>query len=100
MLSRAGLTAPSAPTSPTSPPSPPPLGVLAPPTRPASHPLTTVIGLTAALLLARRGYAVEVVARNLPGDSLDQDWASPWAGANWNPFGSEARVAKWEAETL
>ncbi|BEI82561.1 hypothetical protein CcaverHIS002_0304290 [Cutaneotrichosporon cavernicola] len=59
-----------------------------------------VIGLTAALILARRGYAVEVVARNLPGDNLDQDWASPWAGANWCPFGTDPRVCRWEAETL
>ncbi|GMK56934.1 hypothetical protein CspeluHIS016_0307740 [Cutaneotrichosporon spelunceum] len=59
-----------------------------------------VIGLTAALILARRGYAVEVVARNLPGDNLDQDWASPWAGANWCPFGVDPRVCRWEAETL
>jgi glycine/D-amino acid oxidase-like deaminating enzyme len=70
------------------------------PSPPLTPPLTPVIGLTAALLLARRGYAVEVVARNLPGDSLDQDWASPWAGANWCPFGVDPRVCKWEAETL
>ncbi|KAL1405782.1 D-amino acid oxidase [Vanrija albida] len=59
-----------------------------------------VIGLTTALILARRGYKVHVVAKNLPEDELDQDWSSPWAGANWCPFSSEERVCRWETESL
>lgn len=36
-----------------------------------------VIGLTSALSLARAGYKVAIVARDLPGDD-NIDWASPW----------------------
>ncbi|KAK4689132.1 D-amino-acid oxidase, partial [Tremellales sp. Uapishka_1] len=59
-----------------------------------------VIGLTIALLLARRGYEVGVMARDLPSDVLSQDWSSPWAGANWCPFGSDSRISRWETEGL
>lgn len=38
-----------------------------------------VIGLTSALLLAQDGFAVKIVARDLPEDSYSQGFASPWA---------------------
>lgn len=38
-----------------------------------------VVGLTSALLLARHGYQVDVVARDLASDSTSQAFASPWA---------------------
>lgn len=28
-----------------------------------------------------KNYEVTIVARNLPGDELTQQWSSPWAGA-------------------
>jgi glycine/D-amino acid oxidase-like deaminating enzyme len=37
-----------------------------------------VAGLTTALVLARKGYAVTVVAQHLPGD-LSIEYTSPWA---------------------
>jgi D-amino-acid oxidase len=43
-----------------------------------------VIGLTSALQLARRGHAVTVAAKHMPGD-YDIEYASPWAGANYAP---------------
>ncbi|KAL5363215.1 hypothetical protein BJX96DRAFT_167299 [Aspergillus floccosus] len=39
-----------------------------------------IIGMATAALLARR-HKVTIIARNLPGDKLSIDWASPWAGA-------------------
>lgn len=36
-----------------------------------------IFGLATALLLSERGFAVTIVARDLPGDST-LDWASPW----------------------
>ena len=46
---------------------------------PVVYTLNQVIGLTTALVLARRGLKVQVFARELSSDSLSQDWASPWA---------------------
>ncbi|TQW01009.1 hypothetical protein V2A60_002027 [Cordyceps javanica] len=43
-----------------------------------------VIGLSITLQLARRGYLVTAVARELPGD-WDIDYASPRAGAHFRP---------------
>ncbi|KAJ2971169.1 hypothetical protein NQ176_g7828 [Zarea fungicola] len=43
-----------------------------------------VIGLSIALQLARRGYRVTIIARELPGD-WDIDYASPRAGAHFRP---------------
>jgi len=37
-----------------------------------------VVGLTTALVLARKGYKVTVVAKYMPGD-LSIEYASPWA---------------------
>jgi glycine/D-amino acid oxidase-like deaminating enzyme len=37
-----------------------------------------VAGLTTALVLARKGYKVTVVARHVPGD-LSTEYTSPWA---------------------
>lgn len=44
-----------------------------------------VSGLTTALLLARNGYNVSVVAKHMPGD-YDIEYCSPWAGADYSPF--------------
>ncbi|GAA6012521.1 hypothetical protein JCM10207_009028 [Rhodosporidiobolus poonsookiae] len=62
-----------------------------------------VIGLTCALTLAKKGYRVHVVARDLPEDTTSQNFASPWAGANWTPFFSREdgpRECKWEERTF
>ncbi|KAI5476625.1 D-amino-acid oxidase [Pseudohyphozyma bogoriensis] len=59
-----------------------------------------VIGLTSALVLARNGYKVHLVARDMPGDKDSQGFASPWAGANWCPFGKVHRICEWEKETF
>lgn len=37
-----------------------------------------VAGLTTALILARKGYKITVVAQHFPGD-LSIDYTSPWA---------------------
>jgi hypothetical protein len=63
----------------------------------------TVIGLTCALSLVEKGFAVHIVARGLPEDTDSQNFASPWAGANICPFKSKEegpREAKWETATL
>ena len=39
----------------------------------------SVLGLTSALVLARKGYKVHIVARDLPSDKDSQAFASPWA---------------------
>ncbi|KAF2168630.1 hypothetical protein M409DRAFT_65518 [Zasmidium cellare ATCC 36951] len=48
-----------------------------------------VSGLTTALLLARKnsghGSHITIVAKHMPGDT-DIEYASPWAGADFNPF--------------
>jgi len=55
-------------------------------------PLTTtptsagVAGLTTALLLSKLGHSVAVVAKHMPGD-YDIEYTSPWAGANYLPYG-------------
>ncbi|KAL8283777.1 hypothetical protein RQP46_005209 [Phenoliferia psychrophenolica] len=62
-----------------------------------------VIGLTSALVLAEAGFAVKIVARDLPEDSYSQGFASPWAGANWCPFVSKEenpRLCAWEKATF
>jgi D-amino-acid oxidase len=43
-----------------------------------------VSGLTCALQLAKKGNAVTVVAKHMPGD-YDVEYTSPWAGANVLP---------------
>ncbi|KAI8321396.1 FAD dependent oxidoreductase [Martensiomyces pterosporus] len=54
-----------------------------------------VIGLTTALSLQKtRRYAVTVVASDIADDldgphGISQDWASPFAGANWRPYSSK-----------
>ena len=45
----------------------------------AAHIVHSVIGLTTALILARRGLRVKIIARDLPSDVKSQDFASPWA---------------------
>ncbi|KAF9518107.1 hypothetical protein BS47DRAFT_1482838 [Hydnum rufescens UP504] len=61
-----------------------------------------VIGLTAALRLAESGYSVSIVARDLPSDSNSQQFASPWAGANWHSFctAEDERQCRWETITF
>lgn len=43
-----------------------------------------VSGLTTALLLAKNGHKITLVAKHMPGD-YDIEYASPWAGANYLP---------------
>lgn len=44
-------------------------------------------GLTTALLLSRKkSNQITVVAKHMPGDS-DIEYCSPWAGANYLPYG-------------
>ena len=45
-----------------------------------------MIGLTAALVLARDGYKVKIVAKNLPADADSQEFASPWASVHTYPL--------------
>ncbi|GAA5964453.1 hypothetical protein JCM3765_006285 [Sporobolomyces pararoseus] len=62
-----------------------------------------VVGLTCALSLVERGFAVHIVARDLPEDTDSQLFASPYAGANWCPFKNPEegpREKKWEAVTF
>ncbi|KAL8293550.1 hypothetical protein RQP46_000251 [Phenoliferia psychrophenolica] len=59
-----------------------------------------VLGLTSALVLARQGYKVHIIARDMPSDKDSQAFASPWAGANWCPFGTVPRICEWEKETF
>lgn len=60
-----------------------------------------MIGLTSALVLAEAGYSVHVVARDLPEDT-SQQFASPWAGANWHSFvtAEDERQVRWERLTF
>lgn len=64
-----------------------------------------VIGLTTALLLVEAGYIVDIVARDHPHDTYSQQFASPWAGANWHSFMSKSKPEdepqrRWEAVTF
>ncbi|BGP13373.1 D-amino acid oxidase [Rhodosporidiobolus nylandii] len=63
-----------------------------------------VIGLTCALTLAKKGFEVHIVARDLPEDGVNsQAFASPWAGANWTPFLNPKegpREMRWERRTF
>jgi len=46
-----------------------------------------VAGLTSALLLSKnKHYSITVAAKYMPGD-YDIEYASPWAGANYMPYG-------------
>ncbi|POR36328.1 D-amino-acid oxidase [Tolypocladium paradoxum] len=57
-----------------------------------------VSGLTTALLLSKsESYSVTVVAKHMPGD-YDIEYASPWAGANFQPM-SSALNNRWERRT-
>ncbi|KAK5083090.1 hypothetical protein LTR05_006972 [Lithohypha guttulata] len=50
-----------------------------------------VIGLVTASALARENEII-IVARNLPGDGLSAEWASPWAGASFIAGGTSSRI--------
>ena len=44
-----------------------------------------VAGLTSALLLSKKGgYEITIAAKHMPGD-YDIEYASPWAGADFQP---------------
>ncbi|KAK6077690.1 FAD dependent oxidoreductase [Seiridium cupressi] len=60
-----------------------------------------VIGLTAALVLARAGFQhIQVIGQHMPGDH-DIDYTSQWAGADWTPFAEQGSIeADWEVFTL
>ena len=48
-----------------------------------------------------KNYAVTIVARNLPGDEDNKEWASPWAGAIWSGMeGSSEREQKMQLDSL
>jgi D-amino-acid oxidase len=48
-----------------------------------------VIGLSTALVLSKhRNLDVTIVSKHMPGD-YDIEYASPWAGANFMPVGTE-----------
>lgn len=47
-----------------------------------------VIGLTTALVLAEKGYAVTIVSENFPGDKDATHYTSSRAGAHFRPFPS------------
>ncbi|KAH6662397.1 FAD dependent oxidoreductase [Plectosphaerella plurivora] len=54
-----------------------------------------VSGLTSALQLSKDPrYSVTVIAKHMPGD-YSADYASPWAGANFQPFSTESEC-RWE----
>ncbi|KAJ5814617.1 hypothetical protein N7474_006394 [Penicillium riverlandense] len=57
-----------------------------------------IVGLLSALTLTEAGYAVTIIARDLPGDET-QDWASPWAGAAIFPH-PDAKGHSLQAETF
>ncbi|PBP28144.1 FAD dependent oxidoreductase [Diplocarpon rosae] len=56
-----------------------------------------VSGLTTALLLAKRGHNVTIIAKHMPGD-YDIEYTSPWAGANYLPV-SPKNDNRWEKNT-
>ncbi|KAK6431030.1 D-amino acid oxidase [Oleoguttula sp. CCFEE 5521] len=58
-----------------------------------------VSGLTTALLLARKGHKVSIVAKHMPGD-YDIEYASPWAGANSLPVAKPgSKAQQYETDT-
>jgi hypothetical protein len=77
-------------------------GVICRPWLTEISPFCIVIGLTAAVRLAESGYSVSIVARDLPSDSNSQQFASPWAGANWHSFctAEDERQCRWETITF
>ena len=59
-----------------------------------------VTGLTTALLLSRNtDFKVIVAAKHMPGD-YDIEYASPWAGANWEPYASIRSRERFPAHAL
>ncbi|CAI6089003.1 unnamed protein product [Clonostachys chloroleuca] len=59
-----------------------------------------IVGLTAASLLPKT-CEITVVARNLPGDELSHEWASPWAGAVFLGLdGSNPREQKMQLDSF
>lgn len=61
----------------------------------------TVIGLSIARELDKRGLKVAIVARDLAEDSISVGFASPWAGCNWFSFAEGGTpAAEWDAITF
>ncbi|CAG9951968.1 unnamed protein product [Clonostachys rosea f. rosea IK726] len=59
-----------------------------------------IVGLTVASLLPKT-CEITVVARNLPGDELSHEWASPWAGAVFLGLdGSNPREQKMQLDSF
>ncbi|TCD68307.1 hypothetical protein EIP91_011166 [Steccherinum ochraceum] len=62
-----------------------------------------VIGMTIAHVISTRypsKYKITIVARDMPEDFTSQAFASPWAGANWSPFGYEENSYRRELATF
>jgi len=62
-----------------------------------------VIGLTIAHVLSTRHpntFKITIVARDMPDDMTSQAFASPFAGANWSPFGYEEKSYNRERVTF
>ncbi|KAI0160596.1 nucleotide-binding domain-containing protein [Xylariaceae sp. FL1272] len=58
-----------------------------------------VTGMTIASQLPR-DYEITIVARDLPGDDLSQDWASPWACAGWVALGGSPLEEQMQLDAL
>ncbi|KAF1845054.1 nucleotide-binding domain-containing protein [Cucurbitaria berberidis CBS 394.84] len=59
-----------------------------------------ITGMAIASLLSRN-HEVTIIAKNLPGDELSQDWASPWAGAVFLGLdGSNPREQKMQLDSF
>lgn len=62
--------------------------------------LNSITGMAIASLLSRN-HEVTIIAKNLPGDELTQDWASPWAGAVFLGLdGSNPREQKMQLDSF
>lgn len=59
-----------------------------------------MLGLSTALRLSESGLRVCVLARELPSDLQSSQWASPWAGANWSSFASNAAERRRDTATF
>ncbi|RKP36378.1 hypothetical protein BJ085DRAFT_30927 [Dimargaris cristalligena] len=61
-----------------------------------------VVGLTTALVLRQSRYAVTVLAKDLPGQAGNAQFASPSAGAHWRSWADAAdvRLQRFEELTL
>ncbi|KAH8901270.1 nucleotide-binding domain-containing protein [Thozetella sp. PMI_491] len=58
-----------------------------------------ITGMAVASLLPK-SYDIVIVARDLPGDSPSQDWASPWACAGWVALGGSPQEQQMQLDAL